>query len=56
MKINKWKLKGCSYKCKSCELGYDNCLSCSSDLRDLSENCDWIEGYYNPVSSVNKTS
>ena len=31
---------------------YDTCLSCSSDLRDLSENCACIEGYYELVNSL----
>ena len=49
------KFEGCSYKCESCELEYDTCLSCSSDLRDLSENCACIKGYYELASSLTYT-
>ena len=44
--------KGCSYKCTTCELEYETCLSCSSDRRDLSTNCDCIEGYFDTVTSL----
>ena len=44
---------GCHNKCKSCELKYDTCTSCSSNLRDISKNCACIDGYYDPTNSLN---
>jgi len=35
----------CSYKCKTCERYYDNCLKCEEGPREKPK-CDCVDGYF----------